>query len=364
MRTHNVSARYLYEVTPEDAAAFFAAIQNTLARKTCRDAVKLLNKAFSTWLPVGAANPFAQLVGRRSPDGGETVHRKPFSADELKALLSAARSDEHLFPLIVTAACTGMRRGDVCRLRWPAVDLEHGMLNVKTGKTGATVEIPIFPPLRAVLEAAKGKREGYVFPWAARMLEENPDGLTWRFKKLVAQNDPQIIFMEGDCPEQPRAEMKSGLAAIRAKLPEGQRRDRVEDSFTRYMKGASIREIEKATGRGRSGISGDLHLVEEATGLAVFRGQSVFSAKRAIREVTQVKRANGQRAASVRDWHALRSTWVTLALTAGVPVEVVRRVTGHATVEIILAHYYRPDREQMRDTLKKFLPKVLTTVED
>ena len=34
--------------------------------------------------------------------------------------------------------------------------------------------------------------------------------------------------------------------------------------------------------------------------------------------------------------NALRATWVTLALAAGVPVELVRRVTGHASVEIVL----------------------------
>ena len=60
---------------------------------------------------------------------------------------------------------------------------------------------------------------------------------------------------------------------------------------------------------------------------------------------------NGQRTASVRDWHALRSTFVTLALSAGVPVELVLRVTGHATVEVVLKHYFRPDREQFKAAL-------------
>ena len=34
--------------------------------------------------------------------------------------------------------------------------------------------------------------------------------------------------------------------------------------------------------------------------------------------------------------------WYALALAAGVPVELVRRVTGHATVETVLKHYFRP----------------------
>jgi hypothetical protein len=49
-----------------------------------------------------------------------------------------------------------------------------------------------------------------------------------------------------------------------------------------------------------------------------------------------------------------------LALSAGVPVELVRRVTGHATVDIVLENYFRPDREQFKSALNLALPDVLT----
>jgi hypothetical protein len=49
-----------------------------------------------------------------------------------------------------------------------------------------------------------------------------------------------------------------------------------------------------------------------------------------------------------------------LALSAGVPLELVRRVTGHATVEVVLRHYFRPDREQFRAALTGALPGILT----
>jgi len=42
------------------------------------------------------------------------------------------------------------------------------------------------------------------------------------------------------------------------------------------------------------------------------------SIKKAIARVTRAPREVGQKAASVRDWHALRTTFVTLALSAGV----------------------------------------------
>ena len=39
---------------------------------------------------------------------------------------------------------------------------------------------------------------------------------------------------------------------------------------------------------------------------------------------------------------------------------MVRRVTGHATVEVVLKHYFRPDREQFKAALNGAMPYVLT----
>ena len=361
MAQRNSAVNFLYEVTPEDASAYMTVLQRAYARKTVRDNAKLLNKAFERFLPVGAANPFAGFVGRRAAGESEMVHRKPFSDVELKALLDAARDDEFMYPLIVTAACTGMRRGDVCGLEWSAVDLDSGMLTVKTSKTGASVEIPIFNPLRNVMEARKGKKRGRVFPDAADLLENNPDGLTWRFKKIVAKAFAEPEKDEGaEEPPVPAADVRDeGCAAIAENVVEGPRRDRILTVFNRYCDGRSMRQIVDETGHAKCTVSYDLHAVQDMIGKKFLRVQQT-SIKKQIRKTTQVKRGKGQRAASVRDWHALRATFVTLALAAGVPVELVRRVTGHATVEVVLKHYFRPDREQFKAALVGAMPKVLT----
>lgn len=70
------------------------------------------------------------------------------------------------------------------------------------------------------------------------------------------------------------------------------------------------------------------------------------------------------RRGSTLDWHALRVTWVTLALSAGVPMEVARLVTGHKTVEVVLKHYFKPGREHLRAVLGDKLPDVLTGGKD
>ena len=92
----------------------------------------------------------------------------------------------------------------------------------------------------------------------------------------------------------------------------------------------------------------------------VRRTGGVAEAVKGDRSVLRVERANGLRRASVRDFHSLRVTWVTLALTAGVPLELVQRVTGHKTTDVVLKHYFRPGQEDFRLALEGAMPKLLT----
>ena len=62
----------------------------------------------------------------------------------------------------------------------------------------------------------------------------------------------------------------------------------------------------------------------------------------------------------MRDFHSFRVTWVTLALTAGVALELVQKVTGHKTTDIVLKHYFQPGREAFRTALNKAMPALLT----
>jgi integrase len=82
--------------------------------------------------------------------------------------------------------------------------------------------------------------------------------------------------------------------------------------------------------------------------------------RRALRtDGLQSERGNGKRRASVRDFHSFRVTWITLALAAGVPLELVQRVTGHRTVEVVMKHYFRPGREDFRQAILRAMPKML-----
>ena len=166
MRKRNKEARYLYEVTTTDAGKFAESMRKDYAPRTARGYTVLLRSAFRRFLPAGVANPFAGIVATHKSENGTggMIHRRPFTPEELRKIIETANGNDFMGGLITAAACTGMRRGDVCGLRWADVDLAAGMVTAKASKTGEPVEVPIFPPLRAVLEARKGHGKEHVFP--------------------------------------------------------------------------------------------------------------------------------------------------------------------------------------------------------
>jgi hypothetical protein len=43
-----------------------------------------------------------------------------------------------------------------------------------------------------------------------------------------------------------------------------------------------------------------------------------------------------------------------------VPLELVQKVTGHKTTDIVLKHYFQPGREAFRQALHAAMPQLLT----
>jgi hypothetical protein len=126
-----------------------------------------------------------------------------------------------------------------------------------------------------------------------------------------------------------------------------------------YASGKTVPQVQSITGLSRGSVSNYLNEIETLIGRPFVRGKNrpvVVTPQCA----TEMKRTRGLRAASIRDFHSFRTTWVTLALMAGIPMEVVRVVTGHRTVEVVLKHYFRPDFEHIRGVIESRMPNILT----
>jgi integrase len=82
---------------------------------------------------------------------------------EVKTLLGAC-SDEFR-PILLTAIHTGMRRGEILKLKWADVDFANRMFTVQESKSGKKRTIPMDETLAETLKALPSRfQKGYVFP--------------------------------------------------------------------------------------------------------------------------------------------------------------------------------------------------------
>jgi integrase len=273
------SVREMADVQATMAQAFMRAEEERgVTGKTYTDILKLFRSCFRRLKKEAgiSENPFDGIPTKDD----DTVHRMPFSEEELDALLEAAKADPYIYPLIVVAACTAMRLGDCASICWEHVNLDSGFVDVKTSKTGKLVTIPIFPRLREVLASRAVQLQGYIFPELEKQYAVAQDVLTNRVRKVMSA----VGF----------------------------------------------------------GDAGDLEAGQKSRG------------------AFHQTRKGGLRRASIRDIQSLRVTWVTLALNAGIAMDLVQKVTGHQTVAIVLKHYHKPGRDDFRRELEKKLPSALT----
>lgn len=91
-------------------------------------------------------------------DGG----KRPFTADEMLALLDGTPSQPHVADLIRIAALSGMRLEEIYLLR--IRDCASGMFNIRRGKTtNAVRHVPIHPDLEEIVSRLKQGKEQATF---------------------------------------------------------------------------------------------------------------------------------------------------------------------------------------------------------
>lgn len=88
------------------------------------------------------------------------------TSDELVKLLEAIADDEHpqAGALMKMALLTGMRRGELFKLKWSDIKFDRGFIHIKDPKGGPDQQIPLNDSVRMVLESHKRTKSPYVFP--------------------------------------------------------------------------------------------------------------------------------------------------------------------------------------------------------
>lgn len=96
-------------------------------------------------------NPFFRV---KIPESAtlEDINKEAFSAEEVHIMLQVLPSEWRSM-VICCIYMGGQRLGDVATLAWRQIDMEQGIIALKTAKTGRFLRIPIVDPLRRHLAA-------------------------------------------------------------------------------------------------------------------------------------------------------------------------------------------------------------------
>lgn len=205
-----------------------------------------------------------------------TPQVEAWSADDLNRFLSL--TDGHpLHPAFVLLAMTGMRRGEVCGLRWSDVDLSAGTLTVRNTRT-TTGGVHEGPP-----KTASSRRTISLDEWTVEYLRAL------------------------------RASRPTGLISA--------------DTFVKHD-GRLPKETPVLPGAAASGVAWT-HVITTSTG-------EPYNPTTVTQTFGRLVKRHGLPPLRL---HGLRHTWATLALEAGVHVRVVADRLGHATPAITLSIY-------------------------
>jgi len=153
--------RPLGEVTPLAIEGYKSRRRTEVSGSTVNRELALLKRMFNlaiAWDLFLSGNPVRKVKFFREFNTGLRI----VSPEEEESLLRNA--SPYLQDLIRFALNTGLRTGEIFRLRWSNVDLEKGILTVFATKTQKIREVPINTETRKVLEAWwLAKKNEFVF---------------------------------------------------------------------------------------------------------------------------------------------------------------------------------------------------------
>jgi integrase len=113
-----------------------------------------------------AVNPIVQISKPKESQG----RTRFLSDEERERLLAACRSSEsvHLYPIVMLALSSGMRRGEILGLRWEDIDLQKMRITLNETKNGDSRLVPLvgkaYESIRDLYLKLEPQGQDLVFP--------------------------------------------------------------------------------------------------------------------------------------------------------------------------------------------------------
>jgi integrase len=140
------SNRHIATLNSTDIARFRNREATQLARGTVNLRLTVLRMCFGEAVRQGllTSNPAARVDNLKSSAESK---RRAFTLDEVRRILRACGDDHEWKGLVLCGLYLGQRLGDLARLTWRAVDLEHDEIAFTAKKTGRRILLPLMPQL-------------------------------------------------------------------------------------------------------------------------------------------------------------------------------------------------------------------------
>jgi integrase len=151
----------LREITPMEIDRFRASLLTKgMEKSTTNRYVALLKRMFSLAIDEDYAetNPAKKV---RLFSEAENLKERILSEEEEQRLVE--KCCDHMKDIVTFALDTGMRLGEILRLRWANVDMKSGMIRVEFTKSGKTRIVPMNQTLQVMLWRLKKRGGEYVF---------------------------------------------------------------------------------------------------------------------------------------------------------------------------------------------------------
>jgi len=147
-----IGHRIAAEVKPADLSALYAEKRETMAEKSVKHMHTTARAAYSWAVEVELQdrNPAVLVNRRRRGNAGPREQREytTWTPDEIARAVQAAHGQLVYLPLMLAGWC-GLRRGEVCGLRWDDIDFKAGTVSVCRSLEQAGSVLHVAPPKTA-----------------------------------------------------------------------------------------------------------------------------------------------------------------------------------------------------------------------
>ncbi len=261
--TPTLGKRVLRDLTAGDIEKAFATIRRehpNLSPASIGRCYATLRGALNAAAKSGrlAVNPCARTSLSSSAPAPKV---RPWSGEELGSFLDRPQVQAHrLFPAIQLLAFTGLRRGEVCGLRWSDVDLAGGAVRVSRSRTVAAYKV-----VEGTAKSADGHRIVPLDPETVRVLsvwqlEQKRERWSWSDEHR-GDADPYVFTAPDGAPIHPERVTRAFEQLVRAT---GMRQVRLHDlrhglASNALNSGASVFEVSKLLGHANIAVTSDIY---------------------------------------------------------------------------------------------------------